>query len=208
MIEPEHTITSGIELFAKPKLSDFRISLLEDWKADFADDVLAGELVENPRLANRVAKEVCGSLDQPLHLEGPVDSERHTIAALMHHGSDRVSELAGCIWYRPTVLDWITWNNLSENLPEMDIGLLRVCFRSVPIDLARTCGAPAEIFKDLTQEMLVEAGQACLSAWLLEAPHSISSRLSLFIEPQSDGDSLQGAEIIRALAPCLVEDDT
>lgn len=193
----------GLAKFLRPEIEDIRADIVFRWKAKFGDETLSDEIFENPRLKPRLIAAICASRKQPRERSVPVREDGDVVAALIVHGSQTVAEMVGCLCHRKVVMDWVTWNQLSERMPQVDLALLRHCLRRGK-DLPLESGFGVRGAQP-SYEHILRMGKQGLSGWRRQAAPELVKRLNLFVTLPPPASFTKEAEILRLLAPVLLE---
>lgn len=200
MTEQIMTVDSAVAQFAEPVLASLRPELIDTWKSSFTDQALADALLANPRLSSRIVTEICASVGQTAEAEPPSSGFRETIGAILVHGEIEFARLLGCVWFRQSILEWVTWNTLSEHLPEVELSAARRALMAVTADAVREAGAPMDVAEDLSDPMVLKQGLICLSAWRQSLPTALGQRLTLFLKVKPAITDPRRAELVTMLA--------
>lgn len=196
----------GITKFLRPELEDLRADIVYRWKASFGDAALSDAIFENPRLQPRLIAAICASQSQPRERMVPVREDAAVVAALITHGSQTLAEMVGCLCHRAQVMDWITWNQFSDRLPDVDLPLLRHCLRRVRQAPAGARGDTPRRQPVPNYAQILQLGKQGLAGWRREAAPELVKRMNMFVTLPPPARFTKEVEVLRQVAPVLLEE--
>lgn len=174
VISPEE----GFENFTSPVLGQLRASKLQDWADQFGDETLGDGILSNPRLERRVLK----SLLPPLPSEDLDDKPEAKVLSLLMSDKREYFELfLGMAWCHASVLEWVTWNMLSQKLPGLSLKEARIAVTAVPSKTRESAGAPRVPDADLDEVQLRVSGNDLVHCWANGVSEELKGRLDMFL---------------------------
>jgi len=187
MLDADHSdmTLSAAARFIRPGIADLHADAITRWKGRYPSLLLATEMLDNPRLTDRIVCEIAGD---PLDLEDEELAQSamfQPIAALITHGVDKVAQITGMAWHRPTVIDWVTWNQLGDLAPDMTLQDARLAINAASEATRAAAGAPKQSEDGLTGDDVTQTGHRLLGMWQVSLPVKVAVRLKLFAKTVS-----------------------
>lgn len=174
-VDPER----ALEAFFNPSLGRLRVAQLQSWGEAFGDDTLSDGILSNPRLEQRILKQIIP------------DCRRDDIAGTANEGPlslmlsdqrDHFVLMLGMAWHSASILEWVTWNQLGTKLPQVTLAQARQAVQAVDPQRRKAAGAKRKADPNLTATMIRQTGTDLLNAWASALPSEVSVRLDLFVK--------------------------
>lgn len=190
--------------YINPHLADLHGDVVARWQRRYPTMDLASDMLENPRLADRITREIAGDPLDITQDELTATEIFQPMSALMLLGADRVAQAVGIAWHRQSVLDWITWNTLTQKAPGVSLQEARLALDAVSDKTRRASGAPQQVDPDLTFQTVVSTGQRLIGMWRVQQPVKIVVRLDLFAPTTPQKPQPHAAEFVQDVTTALL----
>jgi len=206
--ETNPLIDTALAAFSRPDLSTYRSEVLDDWAKEVRSPDLREAMLANPRLQNRLAARVSETAPLPEIDDLAGSPDFPVIAVILTKGAPVLARAVGLAWHRSTIMAWITWNQLGENLPGVSFEEARASILCVSEKLALENHLPQSPMPKLNEEDLETFGLALLDVWLATLPQDLANRVMLFSELAPAKPHAGRAGLVRAIAQMIISKGT